>query len=189
MSCVFDLRLPTDIYGPMHHSPPSFQTCKTSLSAEGRTISGSSEHPASGPVRSALPNAKNTVQRRAAHNAVERSRRKSLNAQFQDLAELLPNLRQLRRPTKSAIVDSSIAHVRAYRRYRTNAAHQVRMLSAERDELRRELEGWRSRAGVNCVESPDREAEWVERFDEGFGSQVLVHRDDRDDKMTGYIHS
>ncbi|KAJ7793048.1 hypothetical protein B0H14DRAFT_2928461, partial [Mycena olivaceomarginata] len=60
----------------------------------------------------------NTAERRASHNAVERARRETLNARFLDLAALLPNLKHLRRPSKSAIVNSSIAHARATRRYR-----------------------------------------------------------------------
>ncbi|KAJ7082167.1 hypothetical protein C8R43DRAFT_1115538 [Mycena crocata] len=96
----------------------------------------------------------NTAERRASHNAVERARRETLNARFLDLAALLPNLKHLRRPSKSAIVNSSIAHVRAARRYRLLAAQQLRALNAECDMVRREVNQWRARAGVRLAEAP-----------------------------------
>ncbi|KAJ7238140.1 hypothetical protein B0H12DRAFT_1137913 [Mycena haematopus] len=90
----------------------------------------------------------NTAERRASHNAVERARRETLNARFFDLAALLPNLKHLRRPSKSAIVNSSIAHVRAARRYRNLASQQLRALNAECAMVRREVNQWRARAGA-----------------------------------------
>nr|GAT50849.1 macrophage erythroblast attacher isoform 1 [Mycena chlorophos] len=101
-----------------------------------------------------------TAERRASHNAVERARRETLNARFLDLAALLPNLKHLRRPSKSAIVNSSVAHVRAARRYRTMASSQLRALNAECDALRREVNAWRARAGMRPTVVPTR--------DEGF---------------------
>ncbi|KAJ7200816.1 hypothetical protein GGX14DRAFT_659529 [Mycena pura] len=99
-----------------------------------------------------------TAERRASHNAVERARRETLNARFLDLAALLPNLKHLRRPSKSTIVNSSIAHVRAARRTRALAAHQLRALNAECDKLRREVNYWRARAGMRAEPSPLRDA-------------------------------
>ncbi|KAJ7106707.1 hypothetical protein C8R44DRAFT_987317 [Mycena epipterygia] len=52
-------------------------------------------------------------QRRASHNAVERERRETLNARFLDLAAFLPNLKYLRRPSKSAIVGPGTPRRRA----------------------------------------------------------------------------
>ncbi|KAJ6511720.1 hypothetical protein DFH09DRAFT_268504 [Mycena vulgaris] len=98
----------------------------------------------------------NTADRRASHNAVERARRETLNARFLDLAALLPNLKHLRRPSKSAIVNSSIAHARAARRYRALAAAQLRALNAECDMVRREVNQWRARAGVHPAPTPVR---------------------------------
>ncbi|KAJ6562230.1 hypothetical protein B0H19DRAFT_1143871 [Mycena capillaripes] len=98
----------------------------------------------------------NTAERRASHNAVERARRETLNARFLDLAALLPNLKHLRRPSKSAIVNSSIAHVRAARRYRHLASQQLRALNAECDMVRREVNQWRARAGVHPAVAPPR---------------------------------
>ncbi|KAK7019906.1 BHLH domain-containing protein [Favolaschia claudopus] len=98
----------------------------------------------------------NTAERRATHNAVERQRRETLNGRFLDLAAMLPNLSQIRRPSKSAIVNSSIAHINASRRHRILAAQQLRLMKNETDALRHEVNEWRVRAGVPCVEEPRR---------------------------------
>jgi len=98
----------------------------------------------------------NTAERRASHNAVERQRREALNARFLDLAAILPNLANVRRPSKSSIVNSSIAHVHASRRHRILAAQQLRLLASECDSLRREANEWRARAGVMRLDTPSR---------------------------------
>jgi hypothetical protein len=124
----------------------------------------------------------NTAERRATHNAVERQRRETLNGRFlvriilptlyldpfpdfflttlctcfKDLAALLPNLSQIRRPSKSAIVNSSIAHIHASRRHRAMASRELRLLKLEADALRRELNEWRDRANLPRVEEPVR---------------------------------
>ncbi|KAH9987459.1 hypothetical protein BJV74DRAFT_498825 [Russula compacta] len=116
-----------------------------------------------GPLSSANSQAKrkpsrraNTAERRATHNAVERQRRETLNGRFLDLAALLPNLSQIRRPSKSAIVNSSIAHIHASRRHRAMASRELRILKLEADALRRELNEWRDRANLPRVEEPVR---------------------------------
>ncbi|KAL0573449.1 hypothetical protein V5O48_008504 [Marasmius crinis-equi] len=98
----------------------------------------------------------NTAEHRAVHNAVERARRETLNGRFLDLAKQLPNLSQIRRPSKSAIVNSSIAHLIASRRHRTTASRELRILKLEADHLRKELNEWRDRAGITRVEEPAR---------------------------------
>jgi hypothetical protein len=98
----------------------------------------------------------NTAERRATHNAVERQRRETLNGRFLDLASMLSNLNQIRRPSKSAIVNSSIAHLNASRRHRILAAQQLRAMKNEADALRHELNEWRARAGVAFIEEPIR---------------------------------
>ncbi|KAH8825817.1 hypothetical protein DL96DRAFT_124562 [Flagelloscypha sp. PMI_526] len=103
----------------------------------------------------------NTAERRATHNAVERARRETLNGRFLDLAALLPNLSQIRRPSKSAIVNSSIAHINASKRHRATASRELRALKGEADALRRELNEWRDRAALPRIEEPMR--------GEGFG--------------------
>ena len=75
---------------------------------------------------------------------------------LKDLAALLPNLSQIRRPSKSAIVNSSIAHIHSSRRHRAMASRELRLLKLEADALRRELNEWRDRANLHRVEEPVR---------------------------------
>ena len=69
---------------------------------------------------------------------------------------MLPNLSQIRRPSKSSIVNSSIALIHASRRHRLLAARELRLLKLEADALRRELNEWRDRSGLPRVEEPVR---------------------------------
>ncbi|KAJ7859588.1 hypothetical protein B0H13DRAFT_1128422 [Mycena leptocephala] len=118
---------------------------------------GTGTNNAGGVKRTTKPSRRaNTAERRATHNAVERQRRETLNGRFLDLAALLPNLSQIRRPSKSSIVNSSIAHINASRRHRLLAAQQLRLLKNETDALRHEVNEWRMRAGVPGVEEPRR---------------------------------
>ncbi|KAF7368700.1 BHLH domain-containing protein [Mycena venus] len=87
---------------------------------------------------------------------VERQRRETLNRRFRNLAALLPNLTQIHRPSKLAIVNSSIACLNASRQHRILAAQQLRMLKNEADAIRREANEWRARAGVPIIEEPMR---------------------------------
>ncbi|KAJ7614945.1 hypothetical protein FB45DRAFT_1109294 [Roridomyces roridus] len=110
-----------------------------------------------GVTRTAKPSRRiNSAERRATHNAVERARRETLNGRFLDLAGLLSNLQYVRRPSKSAIVNSSIAHLTASRRHRILAAQQLRMINDEADALRYEVNQWRMRAGIPSVDEPPR---------------------------------
>ncbi|OBZ69087.1 hypothetical protein A0H81_10837 [Grifola frondosa] len=127
--------------------PPPVDGVHTSPSTNNSTSSQSKRKPS----RRA-----NTAERRATHNAVERQRRETLNGRFLDLAALLPNLSQIRRPSKSSIVNSSIAHIHSSRRHRLMAARELRLLKLEADALRRELNEWRDRSGLPRVEEPIR---------------------------------
>ncbi|KAH7096341.1 hypothetical protein BKA62DRAFT_512516 [Auriculariales sp. MPI-PUGE-AT-0066] len=117
--------------------------------------------PSSGPVRRKTSRRANTAERRATHNAVERQRRETLNGRFLDLAALLPNLAAVRRPSKSAIVNSSIALIHTQRRYRAQGGRELRILKSETDALRRELNEWRDRAGLAHVAEPGRTPDFV----------------------------
>jgi hypothetical protein len=137
------------------HSVPTLAFDQSSAPSTANSSPGS--------LSSANPQAKrkpsrraNTAERRATHNAVERQRRETLNGRFLDLAGLLPNLSQIRRPSKSAIVNSSIAHIHASRRHRAMASRELRLLKLEADSLRRELNDWRDRANLHRVEEPVR---------------------------------
>ncbi|KAF7348915.1 Macrophage erythroblast attacher isoform 1 [Mycena venus] len=109
-----------------------------------------------GAARTVKPKPRTNAARRASHNAVERLRRENLNARFLDLASLLPNLANIRRPTKSSIVNSCIAHVHASRRHRFLASQQLRALRDECESLRREANEWRERAGIMPLPTPNR---------------------------------
>ncbi|KAG9038895.1 hypothetical protein FRB95_013573 [Tulasnella sp. JGI-2019a] len=117
-----------------------------------------------GPVRRKPSRRANTAERRATHNAVERQRRETLNGRFLDLAALLPNLASVRRPSKSAIVNSSIALIHTQRRSRSTAARELRLLKLEADALRAEVNEWRERAGMGLarIDEPIRSREFEE---------------------------
>ncbi|KIJ41176.1 hypothetical protein M422DRAFT_48671 [Sphaerobolus stellatus SS14] len=114
----------------------------------------------------------NTAERRATHNAVERQRRETLNGRFLDLAALLPNLATVRRPSKSAIVNSSIALIHSHRRARAAAGRELRTLEEETQALRREVNEWRSRTALPALQAPQRSAEFM----------ALLHAGDADDE-------
>ncbi|KAI9319226.1 hypothetical protein BX666DRAFT_1439797 [Dichotomocladium elegans] len=48
------------------------------------------------------------MDKRSAHNALERQRRETLNTKFQQLAHALPSLQSVRRPSKTVIVAKSL---------------------------------------------------------------------------------
>jgi hypothetical protein len=103
----------------------------------------------------------NTAEHHATHNSIERARRETLNGRFFDLAALLPQLASVRRLSKFAIVDSSIAIIHQARRPRFIAARELRQLRAESDALRRENNEWRARAGLPHVDEPTRSSEFM----------------------------
>ncbi|KAI0293491.1 hypothetical protein B0F90DRAFT_1897590 [Multifurca ochricompacta] len=147
------------------HTPlsPTLPVQTLALPPSDQSSVPSTTNTSSGPLSSANPQAKrkpsrraNTAERRATHNAVERQRRETLNGRFLDLAALLPNLSQIRRPSKSAIVNSSIAHIHASRRHRAMASRELRLMKLEADALRRELNEWRDRANLPRIEEPVR---------------------------------
>ncbi|KAG5219651.1 Helix-loop-helix transcriptional regulator family [Salix suchowensis] len=137
----------------------------------------------------------NTAERRATHNAVERQRRETLNGRFleirrlivlQDLAALLPNLSQIRRPSKSSIVNSSIAHIHASRRHRLMAARELRAMKVEADALHREVNIWRDRAGLPRLEEPVRSEAFSMVLSGELEVIAAVPGDDEDEDGQGY---
>jgi hypothetical protein len=152
----------TDIPSPASGNSPasldSLPETPVSPTAPNQTLNLPSSDPASAPAANKRKPSRraNTAERRATHNAVERQRRETLNSRFLDLAALLPNLSQIRRPSKSAIVNSSIAHIHSGRRHRAMASRELRTLKSEADALRRELNEWRDRSGLPRVEEPMR---------------------------------
>ncbi|KAJ7040888.1 hypothetical protein C8F04DRAFT_183978 [Mycena alexandri] len=141
-------------------SPTASPATPTSPDAKPPTTTGPSTQapapPGTTQPKRRPPRRANTAERRATHNAVERMRRETLNGRFLTLASLLPPLAALRRPSKSAIVGSSIATVHASRRHRVLAAQTLRAISREAENLRREVNEWRARARVPQLEAPKR---------------------------------
>ncbi|WVR03695.1 hypothetical protein IAU60_000690 [Kwoniella sp. DSM 27419] len=127
----------------------------------------------------------NTAEKRSQHNAIERARRETLNGKFLSLAKLLPSLAASRRPSKSAIVNGSISHLTHQRSQRLLAAKMIAQMSAERDELLKEVNEWRK---INGYAPRDIAHKWTEEMDEinsvereVFGSFASMGGDDNDD--------
>jgi hypothetical protein len=90
----------------------------------------------------------NSAERRANHNAVERARRECLNTKFQELAHALPSLAQVRRPSKSIIVQKSLDFI--YNASQKDELHEKEMRSIrnENDLLREEINKLREKLGL-----------------------------------------
>ncbi|KAF8307446.1 hypothetical protein DL93DRAFT_128141 [Clavulina sp. PMI_390] len=125
-------------------SSPALNSIDTISSGQSAPQTSAGAPSAGGAVRRKPTRRANTAERRATHNAVERQRRETLNGRFLDLAALLPNLATVRRPSKSAIVNSSIALVRSQRRLRAIHARQIQQLVRDAESLRREVNEWRA---------------------------------------------
>ncbi|KAL7424627.1 hypothetical protein Q5752_000311 [Cryptotrichosporon argae] len=127
----------------------------------------------------------NTAEKRHQHNAIERARRETLNSKFLSLAGLLPSLASTRRPSKSAIVNGSIAHLSLQRNQRLTATRLLKQLVAERDELFRECNEWRKASGYTPKEGSP--TSWTAEMDEiadvekeTFGNFASFGEDDDD---------
>ncbi|KAJ7889008.1 hypothetical protein B0H13DRAFT_2041685 [Mycena leptocephala] len=112
-------------------------------------------------------------------------RRETLNGRFLTLASLLPPLAALRRPSKAAIVSSSIATVHASRRHRVLAAQTLRALSREAEGLRREVNEWRARARVPQLELPVRSEGHAHRGARARGGRRGRAEEDNDNDNEG----
>ncbi|WVW80292.1 hypothetical protein I302_102270 [Kwoniella bestiolae CBS 10118] len=129
----------------------------------------------------------NTAEKRSQHNAIERARRETLNGKFLSLARLLPSLATVRRPSKSAIVNGSIAHLTHQREQRLLAAKIMKEMQTERDELLKEVNEWRKMNGYFPKELTNDHAEEIEQINsvekESFGDWSAMDGDnDNDDQ-------
>lgn len=126
----------------------------------------------------------NTAEKRHQHNAVERQRRETLNGKFIVLARLLPALASHRRPSKSAIVNGSITHLTYQREQRLLAATLLRQVSAEHEELLKEVNEWRKANGFQPKVSAKTWTEGMEEVcdveKEVFGTFANVDGEDED---------
>jgi regulator of replication initiation timing len=90
----------------------------------------------------------NSAERRANHNAVERARRECLNTKFQELAHALPSLAQVRRPSKSIIVQKSLDFIYTARQKDEMHDKEMRSIRNENDLLREEINKLREQLGL-----------------------------------------
>lgn len=79
------------------------------------------------------------LDKRSAHNALERQRRENLNTKFQQLAHALPSLQSVRRPSKTVIVAKSLEFV-------SNSISRESLFQKRIENLRRENERLRDQA-------------------------------------------
>ncbi|GAN06040.1 hypothetical protein MAM1_0109c05517 [Mucor ambiguus] len=78
------------------------------------------------------------IEKRTAHNALERQRREGLNTKFQELAHVLPALQQIRRPSKSMIVAKSLEFVSSASERENDFQGQIHALRKENEQLMRQ---------------------------------------------------
>ncbi|KAL7333159.1 hypothetical protein PS15p_202094 [Mucor circinelloides] len=78
------------------------------------------------------------IEKRTAHNALERQRREGLNTKFQELAHVLPALQQIRRPSKSMIVAKSLEFVSSAGERENEFQGQIHALRKENEQLMRQ---------------------------------------------------
>lgn len=90
----------------------------------------------------------NSAERRANHNAVERARRECLNTKFQELAHALPSLAQVRRPSKSIIVQKSLDFIYTSRQKDDLHDKEMRSIRSENETLREEVNRLREQLGL-----------------------------------------
>jgi len=85
--------------------------------------------------------------KRATHNAIERARRESLNGRFMTLAEALPSMANVKRPSKSIIVNKALDFV-------YEAQVKEHALIKENNDLRRQVDQLRARVGMPPLPPP-----------------------------------
>lgn len=81
-----------------------------------------------------------TAERRATHNAIERARRESLNGRFLELARALPTMHNVKRPSKSVIVNKSLEWICESQRREYDLLRENAFLRNHVNELRAQLQ-------------------------------------------------
>ena len=153
---------------PLSGSPASLENENTLPSPNPpvpttTTTATSTAPPAKATSKSKPRKRVNTAEKRHQHNAIERQRRETLNGKFLSLARLLPSLAAHRRPSKSAIVNGSIAHLTHQRDQRLLAAKLLRRLCSEHDTMLAEVNEWRKANGFAPKEGG---SAWTDDVDE-----------------------
>lgn len=96
----------------------------------------------------------NSAERRATHNAIERARRESLNGRFLQLAASLPSISDVRRPSKSLIVNKSLDFVADAMNRETLYRLNIDKMREENMQLREQLNKFLAQAGLETLPQP-----------------------------------
>ncbi|EPQ27416.1 uncharacterized protein PFL1_04954 [Pseudozyma flocculosa PF-1] len=161
------LALPSDqLHLGLQSSPPSSNSYIGSPANVGNlshpsSMAGAQPQPQSQPPRtvsgggSGGGNRKGTsAERRATHNAIERARRESLNGRFLQLAASLPAIADVRRPSKSLIVNKSLDFVHTSLSHEALYRKRLDSLRSENEALREQLNEFRKQAGLDPLPAP-----------------------------------
>ncbi|GAC97344.1 arg-6 protein, mitochondrial precursor [Pseudozyma hubeiensis SY62] len=107
------------------------------------------------PAGSGGGNKKGTsAERRATHNAIERARRESLNGRFLQLAASLPVISDVRRPSKSLIVNKSLDFVADAMNREAMYRLKIENMRQENMSLRQQLNEFLAQAGLETLPQP-----------------------------------
>lgn len=107
------------------------------------------------PAGSGGGNKKGTsAERRATHNAIERARRESLNGRFLQLAASLPAISDVRRPSKSLIVNKSLDFVADAMNREAVYRLKIDNMRHENLQLRQQLNEFLAQAGLETLPQP-----------------------------------
>ncbi|KAG1441784.1 hypothetical protein G6F56_011332 [Rhizopus delemar] len=78
------------------------------------------------------------LEKRSAHNALERQRREGLNTKYQELAHVLPALDDVKRPSKNMIVTKSLEFVSNASKREKDYKDELAALKKENEQLQRQ---------------------------------------------------
>jgi Helix-loop-helix DNA-binding domain len=95
------------------------------------------------------------AEKRANHNAIERARRESLNIRFLELAQSIPSLVHVRKPSKSIIVSRSIEYISETKQRLEIKTRSLDLLRSQNEEFKQEINRLRSKLGMGSVIFPD----------------------------------
>lgn len=95
-----------------------------------------------------------SAERRATHNAIERARRESLNGRFLQLAATLPSISDVRRPSKSLIVNKSLDFVADAMNREAIYRLKIDNMRQENMQLREQLNKFLTQSGLDPLPHP-----------------------------------
>lgn len=79
------------------------------------------------------------TEKRANHNATERARRDSLNNRFQEIADCIPQLRDVKKPSKSIIMQKTLEYVTMAQKRNDMHTKEITLLKKENEKLKQEI--------------------------------------------------